>query len=224
MSLQDVHVSDQPGRIEPAAFHTQLRRLESLQALMTQGGAVVSEVAQFLARAREELDAFQQEQESCAESQRRIVEEKAQLLLRVADLEKTERESGVRSREREGIIEALQAQLAARSVEQSGELKEVEASRASLEGELKAAVCKVARLEAALQAEREARERAIAGARQEELSLQGSEIDLLKNRLAVVEHQLQAERERRTRLMEVVKTHEVVVNASSPLRQREVAR
>ena len=208
----DLHVSDQPSGLETAAFHAQLRRLESLQMLMVQGGAVVSEVAQFVVKAREELNAFQREQECYADAQRLLVEEKAQLLLRVSELEKSSLEASVRQKEQEFVVQSLQQQLAGSLP--SDEKQALQVGKQTAEEQLTAAVKKIARLELELKTQRDTQERVAARTRREEVNLHGSEIALLKNRLAAVEEQLSAERERRTRLMEVVKAHEVVVNGT----------
>jgi|GEM_PF-3593391 len=213
-----LHLPDHSGGLEPTAFQAQLRRLESLQTLMTQGGTVVGEVAQFLAKAREELSAFQREQEAYAGAQQRLVEEKAELALKLAEVGKAAEEASLRAKENELRVAQLTAQLVSRPDTVSRE--ELEAERARGAEQRAAAAEKIASLEAALQREQRMREQAMGKARQDEASLYGTEIALLKDRLSALEQQLETERERRARLMEVVKVHDVTVAAQ---KQRQPA-
>lgn len=216
MSNHALHVSDQTGGLEAAAFQLQLRRLESLQTLMTQGGAVVSEVAAFLARAREELKALQREQEQYVETQRHAAEEKAELIAKLTHATKAADESTVRAMELEAKVNQLTQELTSNSDRVARE--ELEAERRKAAAQQATSADRIARLEAALRHESELRTLTVGKIRQEEASLYATELALLKNRLTALEHQLESERERRARLMEVVKTHEVTVNAQ---KQRE---
>lgn len=215
MSPTEVHVSDHAGRLEAAAFHNQLRRLESLQMLMTQGSAVVSEVAQFIVRAREELSVFHREQMSYADAQRDVVEEKASLLLRVAELETAAEAADGRVREQNVLLEALRARVAAAA--EDDEKSALAAQCRTAEEKLTLALQKVSELEASLRSEREQKNHSVNRSRQEQIAMHGNEISLLKSRLSAVETQLETERERRARLMEVVKAHDVVSSRSAVL-------
>jgi len=92
----------------------QLKRLESLQTLMVQGGTVVSEVAQFLVKAREELSAFQREQQTFAEAQQRLSEEKNELLLQLSIAGKNAEEALLRATQSESKVEQLTRELVVR--------------------------------------------------------------------------------------------------------------
>jgi len=221
MSNQLATFSDPSSRLEPAAFQSHFRRLESLQTLMTQGGAVVSEVAAFLTRAREELHALQRDQESYAAVQQRLVEEKAELLVRVDALEAAKLRAEARAQEQDVAAAKLKAELASLAVTTKDDTAAALRTR-EVEAQLEGALAKVQSLEQTLQRERELRMNQVSKLKQEEVASHASEIAQLKTRLASVEQQLNTERDRRVRLMEVVKSHEVIV-ASHQLRQRESA-
>lgn len=211
-----LHLSDQSGGLEPTAFQAQLRRLESLQTLMTQGGAVVSEVAQFLAKAREELSALQREQEGYAQAQERLAEEKDSLAAQCADALRAADDAQARATLSDRKVEQLQALLAVS--EERVPKSDVDQERLRGADQLRTATERIGALEAELARERQLREQAASRARHQEASVYAADIALLKNRLSALEHQLEAERERRVRLMDVVKVHEVSV---VPQRQRE---
>lgn len=213
-----VHLPDHAGGLEPSAFQIQLRRLESLQTLMTQGGAVVGEVAHFLAKAREELSVFQREQEAYAGAQQRLLEEKSELAARLIAAEKAAESAALQVKEYELRVAHLSTQLSLRPETVSRE--EFESERKRHAEERAAAAEKIAALEAALLRERGVSEQALGKVRRDEASLYGTEIALLKERLSALEQQLEAERERRARLMEVVKVHDVTVVAQ---KQRQPA-
>lgn len=206
-----VHLPDHTGGLEPTAFQVQLRRLESLQTLMTQGGAVVGEIAHFLARAREELSAFQREQETYASEQQRLGAEKAELTVRLIAAEKAAENAALQAKEYELRVAHLNSQLSTRSEAISRE--EFEAERKRHTEQQVVAAEKIAALEAALLRERGTSEQALGKVRRDDASLYGTEIAQLKERLSALEQQLEAERERRARLMEVVKVHDVTVVA-----------
>lgn len=210
MSTSPLHLSDHTRGLEPSAFHTQLRRLESLQTLMVQGGTVVSEVAQFLAKAREELNAFQREQETYAVAQQRLVEEKAELSLKMNAMTKAAEEAAFRNRENEERIAQLTEELTSR--ERLATRQAVELERKKNAEHLAVAEEKIASLERTLQRERDLREKSVGKIRQDEAVSYGTEIARLKTRLTALEQQLETERDRRVRLMEVVKVHDVTVN------------
>ena len=216
-----VHISDHTDHLGAKSFHLQLRRLESLQTLMTQGGEVVSEVAQFLVRAREELGAMQREQESYVAAQEQLSEEKALMAAKLSTLEKTAEEVGLRAFEQERLIGQLRGQLAATSETKTSEHVLLEERCRVAEDKVAAAQKKIAMLELALRTEREASASAPTRVRQDEVDQHAAEIALMKSRLAAVEQQLETERDRRSRLMEVVKKHELAVNGRGE-RQREV--
>lgn len=216
MFNSSLHVPDHSSHIEPTAFQAQLRRLESLQTLMTQGGTVVGEVAQFLAKAREELSAFQREQETNVAVQRQLLEENTDLAAKLTRLGRAVDEANVRAKEFEMRVTQLTTQLTSR--EDGVPSKEVERERKRATEQHKADAEKIASLEAALKRERTVREQAMDKMRQNEAALHGAEIAQLKERLSALEQQLEVERERRSRLMEVVKVHDVTV-AAQKLRQ-----
>lgn len=216
MSHVPLLVPDQSGSLEPSAFHAQLRRLESLQALMTQGGVVVSEVAEFLAKAREELSALQREHASCAEVQQRWSEEKVQLASQLTAATAAAEEAASQVKQYEDKISLLEGALA--ESDASIGKAQLEEERKTQSEQLRAAADRISLLESALQKEKMLRQQMVGKVRQDEASSYATEIALLKSRLSALEHQLEAERERRTRLMEVVKVHEVSVSAQ---KQRE---
>lgn len=211
MFNSSLHLPDHPSHIEPTAFQAQLRRLESLQTLMTQGGTVVSEVAQFLAKAREELGAFQREQETTVAVQRQLLEENAELNAKLVAVGREVDEANVRAKEYEMRVTQLTTQLAS---QQNGiSLNEIERERKRAVEQQDAAAEKIVALEAALNREKSVREQALGKMRRDEAISHGAEIALLKERLSALEQQLEVERERRGRLMEVVKVHDVTVAA-----------
>jgi hypothetical protein len=210
MSAAQVHVPDQPRSLELTGFHLQLRRLESLQTLMVQGGTVVSEVAQFIVRAREELSAMQQEHTTYAGAHANALEEKGALLQRISELEKQCAAAEGRALEQAVTIEALRTKIAGQESDSAAEA-EWRIERRRTEERLSGALERVTALESALERERTRREASETYDREEQVAQHTAEIALLKSRLAAVEQQLVVERERRSRLMEVVRTHDVTV-------------
>jgi chromosome segregation ATPase len=222
MPTEPATLSDPSSCLAPSAFQGHFRRLESLQTLMAQGGVVVSEVAQFLTRAREELHALQREQASYADVQQRLLDEKAELTGRVAQLEAAAASADERARHQEELVAKLKADCAAASEIVVGEESAAQRKITETEAKLTETCARLRVVEHALQRERELRASLLAKTKQEDATLNASEIAQLKTRLASVEQQLETERERRVRLMEVVKSHEVIV-ASHQLRHREAA-
>lgn len=171
---------------------------------------MVSEVAQFLTKVREELSAFRCEQEACAVVQQRLIEEKTELSANLGAARQLAEEVSLQAREYKMRVEQLTTQLASQN---HVSREELEAERKQGAGQRSAATEKIAALEAALLRERGGYEKAVGKVRQDDASLYGNEIALLRDRLSALEQQLELERERRTRLMEVVKVHDVTVNA-----------
>ncbi|PTY05269.1 hypothetical protein DB347_17550 [Opitutaceae bacterium EW11] len=181
---------------------------------MTQGGAVVSDVAQFLVKAREELSAFQSEQERYASAQAQLLQEKQALSDRLAEMQRAVDLAALRAAEQEVLVSGLNSELAERKREGERIKSETVSEECrTLEAKLSVADAEVARLTAELESERKARENTVGEARKEEASHYGREIVLLKERLTALEKQLDAERQRRSRLMEVVRTPDVLVNS-----------
>lgn len=206
-------VSHCSGELAPSAFHAQLRRLESLQTLMAQGGTVVGEVAQFLATARAELGALREEQERYASAQEQLLEEKRVLAERLSGSERKVEESAVRVKELELALARETAESQARQTGPSAEqLRVAEEERAAQAEKLSAATDRITHLESALARERAFRETSVDRTREEQAEMYARELALLKERLTSLENQLEAERQRRARLMEVVKTHDVTVS------------
>ncbi len=213
----DLSFSHHAGSLGAPGFRDQLRRLESLQTLMIQGGQVVAEVAEFMVRARAELAAFQEEQRVVSESQRQLDQEKAELVARVASLEDALAGAEDRLSQRELLLGSLRQQQERQDATGGPERRELEQRVNNSERCLSEAQARIAALERALAAERKARELGLSQAREAAAAAHPGEMDAVRNRLAALEQQLASERERRTRLMEVVRTAEVRVAERSPL-------
>jgi chromosome segregation ATPase len=207
----DLSFSHHSSGLGAPGFRDQLRRLESLQTLMIQGGQVVAEVADFMVRARAELAAFQEEQRAFSEAQRQLDQEKAELAARVASLEEALASAEDRLAQRELLVGSLRQQQEQQDVEEGAEREELEQRVNNSEKCLGEAQARIAALERALTAERKARELGLSQAREAAAAAHPAEMDAVKNRLAALEQQLASERERRSRLMEVVKTAELRV-------------
>lgn len=219
MFEQPIHLSNHAGGLEPSAFQAQLRRLESLQTLMSQGSAVVSEVAQFMIKVREELGAFEREQLSCAAAQQGLMNEKAELLLRMQELEKSCVEANLQVQEREHRLVALQADLEAERVALAAAHRSA-GERDEAEEKVAGAARHAEQLEHELARQKAIVAMASSKAREEAAASFAGEIAALTARMAAMERQLETERERRGRLMEVVKAQQIVV---TPAREREIA-
>lgn len=211
MSELTHHFPNHASGLEPSAFHAQLRRLESLQTLMSQGGVVVAEVAQFVIKAREELSAFEREQLSCVTAQQGLVTEREQLAVRVHALETSLAHAELVAHEQEVVISRLRGELASQKSAQELERNSVEqAAHAQAEDKAQA---RIRELVEEVERTRASGDRKTEKAREEAAALVAGEIALLKTRISAMEHQLESERERRIRLMDVVKAHEVHVTA-----------
>lgn len=211
MSESPNNLSHHSSGLEPSAFQAQLRRLESLQTLMSQGGLVVGEVAQFVIKAREELSAFEREQLSCVSAQQTLVTEREQLAARVQALEKSLEQAELVAHEQELIIGQLRGELSAQKAEQV--TSQTSAQKTADEEVEKKALEKIRELQNELARVRSAGEQKAERAREAASGLVAGEIALLKARICAMEQQLEVEKERRIRLMDVVKAHEVHVIA-----------
>lgn len=211
MSESPNHVSHHSSGLEPGAFQAQLRRLESLQTLMTQGGLVVAEVEQFVVKAREELSAFEREQLSCVNAQRTLVTEREQLASRVQQLEKSLEHAELVAHEQKIIIGQLRSELSAEKALHESLINSVQ-KEAEESAESKA-LTKIRELQNEVARAHSAGERKAEKAREAAAALVGNEIALLKVRISAMEQQLEVEKERRVRLMDVVKAHDVHVAA-----------
>lgn len=211
MSELTHHVPNHASGLEPSAFHAQLRRLESLQTLMSQGGVVVAEVAQFVIKAREELSAFEREQLCCVTAQQGLMTEREQLSVRVHSLETSLAHAELVAHEQEVVITRLRSEIASQKSTQDLERSSVEqAATAQAEDRAQA---RIRELLDEVERTRATGERKTERAREEAAALVAGEIALLKTRISAMEHQLESERKRRVRLMDVVKAHEVHVAA-----------
>jgi chromosome segregation ATPase len=118
-------------------FLQQLKRLESLQTLMTQGSSVVNEVVEFMAKARAELEMLRKEQEEAARFQEAAELETTAMRTRIGELEQLLAGAEVRAKEQDLTIVRLRSELAATAAAPSAdELAALNVKIASLERQL----------------------------------------------------------------------------------------
>lgn len=104
--------SDSANSLGSQHFLQQLKRLESLQTLMTQGSSVVNEVVDFMAKARAELETLRQGQVEAARFQEAAEAETTAMLTRIDDLEQKVATAEVRVKEQDLTIARLRSELA----------------------------------------------------------------------------------------------------------------
>ena len=116
-------------------FLQQLKRLESLQTLMTQGSSVVNEVVEFMAKARAELEVLRKEQEEAARLQEAAEVGATAMRARIGELEQLLIGAEVRAKEQDLTIVRLRSELAA-TAPSADELTALNVKIASLERQL----------------------------------------------------------------------------------------
>src|SRR3569833_1756142 len=104
MPNSPILVSDSAHSLGSQHFLQHLKRLESLQTLMTQGSSVVNEVVEFMAKARAELEMLRQEQEVAARCQEATEIETAAMRTRIGELEQLLARAEVRAKEQDLTI------------------------------------------------------------------------------------------------------------------------
>ncbi len=133
------HVSDTSISVSPNHFLQQLKRLESLQTLMTQGSTVVNDVVEFMAKARAEIEMLRQEQEGAARFQENAQNEASAMRGRIQELEQLLLRAEVRAKEQDLMIVRLRSDLAATaSLPSTDELTALNNKIGSLERQLAA--------------------------------------------------------------------------------------
>ncbi len=218
MPTQPAYISDSTSPINPSGFLQQLRRLESLQLLMTQGSTVVNEVVEFMAKARAELESLRQEQAEAVRLQDLADSENGLMRARISSLEQQLESSEVRVKEQDLQVARMRTELAAAVSAISRE--ELSRERELHEEALQKQVSRVTEAEAEIVRERTSRAQALQKMRTEESARHAAELQALSAKIETLEKQLAAERERRVRLMDVLKAHEVTVAPPIPHREK----
>lgn len=132
-------VSDSAHPLGSQHFLQQLKRLESLQTLMTQGSSVVNEVVEFMAKARAQLETLKQEQEAAARFQEAAELESTALRTRIGELEQLLASAEVHAKEQDLTILRLRSELTvAANAPSADELTALNVKIASLERQLSA--------------------------------------------------------------------------------------
>ena len=139
MPNSPILVPDPAHSLGSQHFLQQLKRLESLQTLMTQGSSVVNEVVEFMAKARAELETLRQGQEAAARFQETAESEAMAMRSRINELEQRLAGADVRLKEQDLTIVRLRSELAQAAAAPSvDELTALNAKIASLERQLAA--------------------------------------------------------------------------------------
>ena len=213
-----------------------VQRLQSLQKLMQQGGAVLSESIDFMVKAREEIHSLQQEQQQVLAMQSamevvrdrlqseistlRISQEEAELKCTNLGSEVARLRSHAESSQAE--VKSLRAQLANAAEEINSGRELVAKTNAELERSQKRAKSsvehsdEVARLKAETKIVQASLDKAVSAHRKTkemlaEVQAKALKAEILETKVSAMEGQISSLRATRTRLTEALKTSDIKV-------------
>jgi len=233
---EEKQLQDTSSSITTVEVQAKVQRLQSLQKLMQQGGAVLSESIDFMVKAREEIHSLQQEQQQVLAMQSAMEEVRDRLQLEIttlrtsleeAELKCTNLELEVmrlrsRTESSQAEVKLLKTQLASADEEIKSARELVVKTNAEMERMQKRANAsaehsdEVARLKSEVKTAQASLSQAVKSHRKTqerlaELETQAQKAEMLETKVSAMEEQISNLRATRTRLTEALKASDVKI-------------
>jgi chromosome segregation ATPase len=233
---EEKQFQDTSSSLTTLEVQAKVQRLQSLQKLMQQGGAVLSESIDFMVKARDEIHSLQQEQQQVLAMQSAMEEVRDRLQLEIATLRTSLEEAelkcanfGLEVARLRSYAESSQAEVRSLTTQLASAAEEIKSGRelvaktnAELERIHKRAKSsvehsdEVARLKAETKMVQAALDKAVASHRKTqaqlaELQAKALKAEILETKVSAMEGQISNLRATRTRLTEALKASDVKV-------------
>jgi len=233
---EEKQLQDTSSSLTTVEVQAKVQRLQSLQKLMQQGGAVLSESIDFMVKAREEIHSLQQEQQQVLAMQSAMEEVRDRLQLEITTLRTSLEEAELRCTNLESEVmrlrshtESSQAEVKLLKTQLISAAEEIKSARelvvktnAEMERMQKRADAstehndEVTRLKSEVKIAQASLSQAVNShrktqARLAELETQAQKAEMLETKVSAMEEQISNLRATRTRLTEALKASDVKV-------------